>query len=110
PNRTRFTLTTSPILSPSRIPYPPPVRSDPHAPQRRARDRTRRRASSSGRGGPPPFTAVAARPVPVGARQEVRDGHLRHRADGLRDRKSTRLNSSHVKVSYAVFCSKKKWH
>src|SRR5690606_41146205 len=33
-------------------------------------------------------------------------------ADGhqpwLRDRKSTRLNSSHVKISYAVFCLKKK--
>src|SRR5436309_11665619 len=27
--------------------------------------------------------------------------------DGL-DRKSTRLNSSHVKISYAVFCLKKK--
>src|SRR5690606_41766786 len=26
----------------------------------------------------------------------------------LRDRKSTRLNSSHVKIAYAVFCSKKK--
>src|SRR5690606_8880653 len=25
---------------------------------------------------------------------------------GYRDRKSTRLNSSHVKISYAVFCSK----
>src|SRR5690606_41596924 len=24
--------------------------------------------------------------------------------DGQRDRKSTRLNSSHVKISYAVFC------
>src|SRR3989442_7806874 len=24
--------------------------------------------------------------------------------DGLRDRKSTRLNSSHVRISYAVFC------
>src|SRR5690606_40714874 len=31
-----------------------------------------------------------------------------HRADGLaEDRKSTRLNSSHVKISYAVFCLKK---
>src|SRR3989442_5822541 len=29
-----------------------------------------------------------------------------HRADG--DRKSTRLNSSHVRISYAVFCFKKK--
>src|SRR5699024_12610989 len=26
-----------------------------------------------------------------------------------RDRKSTRLNSSHVSISYAVFCSKKKY-
>src|SRR5690606_41691471 len=28
----------------------------------------------------------------------------------IRDRKSTRLNSSHVKISYAVFCLKKKIH
>src|SRR3989442_6253964 len=27
---------------------------------------------------------------------------------GARDRKSTRLNSSHVRISYAVFCLKKK--
>src|SRR5207302_9227000 len=29
-------------------------------------------------------------------------------AGGSEDRKSTRLNSSHVKISYAVFCLKKK--
>src|SRR5438477_8665758 len=29
-------------------------------------------------------------------------------ACGLRDRKSTRLNSSHMSISYAVFCLKKK--
>src|SRR3989442_9527031 len=28
--------------------------------------------------------------------------------DAFRDRKSTRLNSSHVRISYAVFCLKKK--
>src|SRR3712207_8697582 len=28
--------------------------------------------------------------------------------DGQRDRKSTRLNSSHANISYAVFCLKKK--
>src|SRR2546430_8254315 len=28
--------------------------------------------------------------------------------DGPRDRKSTRLNSSHSQISYAVFCLKKK--
>src|SRR2546427_6103970 len=34
------------------------------------------------------------------------DGHRVRR--GLRDRKSTRLNSSHSQISYAVFCLKKK--
>src|SRR3712207_6848464 len=29
---------------------------------------------------------------------------------GRRDRKSTRLNSSHANISYAVFCLKKKKH
>src|SRR5256885_11717383 len=31
-------------------------------------------------------------------------------AQGARDRKSTRLNSSHLVISYAVFCLKKKTH
>src|SRR6266576_2213968 len=35
-------------------------------------------------------------------------GRLRGRAAARRDRKSTRLNSSHVEISYAVFCLKKK--
>src|SRR5207249_6485805 len=36
-------------------------------------------------------------------------GFLRTRLDGsVEDRKSTRLNSSHVSISYAVFCLKKK--
>src|SRR5436305_9140705 len=35
------------------------------------------------------------------------DGHWYDLADGA-DRKSTRLNSSHVRISYAVFCLKKK--
>src|SRR5690606_41449726 len=52
---------------------------------------------------------------------DVAGGHavLRHRPHGVvavfgpynfpgQDRKSTRLNSSHVKISYAVFCLKKK--
>src|SRR3989442_10584428 len=30
------------------------------------------------------------------------------RRDARQDRKSTRLNSSHVRISYAVFCLKKK--
>src|SRR5204862_6249263 len=32
----------------------------------------------------------------------------RGHGDADRDRKSTRLNSSHVEISYAVFCLKKK--
>src|SRR2546430_13428911 len=32
------------------------------------------------------------------------------RGHGHRDRKSTRLNSSHSQISYAVFCLKKKKH
>src|SRR5690606_39580754 len=43
----------------------------------------------------------AARRVGDRARPEQRPGPPR-------DRKSTRLNSSHVKISYAVFCLKKK--
>src|SRR5690606_40929290 len=47
---------------------------------------------------------------PAGAlRQEglhLRTPQRRRRTQ--RDRKSTRLNSSHVKISYAVFCLKKK--
>src|SRR5690625_1701024 len=35
-------------------------------------------------------------------------GKLAERATELEDRKSTRLNSSHVAISYAVFCLKKK--
>src|SRR5256885_17159623 len=31
-----------------------------------------------------------------------------HEAQGRTDRKSTRLNSSHLVISYAVFCLKKK--
>src|SRR5690606_26668306 len=35
-------------------------------------------------------------------------GRRRPRLSAIPDRKSTRLNSSHVKISYAVFCLKKK--
>src|SRR5438067_7359810 len=43
--------------------------------------------------------AVAPRPEPPSEPGEERE-----------DRKSTRLNSSHVSISYAVFCLKKKNH
>src|SRR5207249_5825427 len=47
----------------------------------------------------------AARAAPRPASQRVRP--LLERL-ATRDRKSTRLNSSHVSISYAVFCLKKK--
>src|SRR3712207_7916355 len=40
-------------------------------------------------------------------RMQPGDGHAA-RLRGGRDRKSTRLNSSHANISYAVFCLKKK--
>src|SRR3712207_7179033 len=40
---------------------------------------------------------------------ELGHGHSgRDRAERVQDRKSTRLNSSHANISYAVFCLKKK--
>src|SRR3712207_7886243 len=62
-------------------------------------------------------------PVPLGATpalpgrgagaagRAVRGGRLRRLGGCLGgDRKSTRLNSSHANISYAVFCLKKKKH
>src|SRR5690349_23995794 len=50
---------------------------------------------------------------PAGPRALHRRGgraaaRARRRAREMEDRKSTRLNSSHVEISYAVFCLKKK--
>src|SRR5690606_40373062 len=68
--------------------HPPPrERQSPHdACPQHATERLQRRNN------PPP--------------DRVRPGAFRARH--MRDRKSTRLNSSHVKISYAVFCLKKK--
>src|SRR5215203_3630887 len=46
---------------------------------------------------------------PRGHRRRPAARHRRHaRGDHRGDRKSTRLNSSHANISYAVFCLKKK--
>src|SRR2546427_3128284 len=44
--------------------------------------------------------AAGAMPGPVSPMESIQRGHG--------DRKSTRLNSSHSQISYAVFCLKKK--
>src|SRR5690606_41236442 len=54
---------------------------------------------------PSPTRRPGAAPV-VGGDAPARAPRRRPR--GRADRKSTRLNSSHVKISYAVFCVKKK--
>src|SRR6266496_3267474 len=46
--------------------------------------------------------------VVTGSHQGQLGGRHRHLGPPQRDRKSTRLNSSHVEISYAVFCLKKK--
>src|SRR5256885_16489139 len=57
---------------------------------------------------------VARAAVDDGGRPQVRVTHLvrgpvrRRHGEAVRDRKSTRLNSSHLVISYAVFCLKKK--
>src|SRR3712207_8015252 len=42
------------------------------------------------------------------ARDRVDAPHAVHEPQPVADRKSTRLNSSHANISYAVFCLKKK--
>src|SRR5690606_41179153 len=64
----------------------------------------------------PPARSAPSEPILLGRRpvaeklqrlDEVAAGH-RRALIVTQDRKSTRLNSSHVKISYAVFCLKKK--
>src|SRR2546430_12710402 len=46
--------------------------------------------------------------VGVDAETDVIEAELVDESDVVGDRKSTRLNSSHSQISYAVFCLKKK--
>src|SRR5215469_9929827 len=67
----------------------------------------RRRPAAQG------FPAAQSFPAPPGFPAARERCVLVRRRPGLmccwrRDRKSTRLNSSHVEISYAVFCLKKK--
>src|SRR5690606_41760843 len=54
-----------------------------------------------------PHERLLAAQVRLGVAHRVGQVGLAHHRV-LEDRKSTRLNSSHVKISYAVFCLKKK--
>src|SRR5947209_13175139 len=52
--------------------------------------------------------ALPISPRPRQSRPQSRRASTRLRAECRADRKSTRLNSSHANISYAVFCLKKK--
>src|SRR5438876_707694 len=52
----------------------------------------------------PDTARLPVQSVPVAIRQKWESAAF----SGVRDRKSTRLNSSHPSISYAVFCLKKK--
>src|SRR5690625_5469145 len=55
-----------------------------------------------------PGSAVACADLPQQGADPAALGRLGQCQGVLQDRKSTRLNSSHVAISYAVFCLKKK--
>src|SRR5690606_39744473 len=46
--------------------------------------------------------------IAAGHKLRIRQEDVVLNGHAIEDRKSTRLNSSHVKISYAVFCLKKK--
>src|SRR3989475_8109840 len=53
--------------------------------------------------------SIVPRGMALGATYQLPvDDRTSYAEDYLRDRKSTRLNSSHSQISYAVFCLKKK--
>src|SRR5256885_7158371 len=54
-----------------------------------------------------PYTTLFRSPAPDGPEQREIEGVI-VLCLSWRDRKSTRLNSSHLVISYAVFCLKKK--
>src|SRR2546430_6155760 len=59
-----------------------------------------------------PYTTLFRSSQPLEANLILRlfrpEGERRHLGRQIQDRKSTRLNSSHSQISYAVFCLKKK--
>src|SRR5690554_7667601 len=59
------------------------------------------------KGSPSSFTSVSSGQACQKNDLKEKD-HCDQAALVLQDRKSTRLNSSHVRISYAVFCLKKK--
>src|SRR5699024_12393376 len=105
--RCNFLFIPSPLWSPHR-----PHRALPSFPTRRSSDLRNWVGAALSRKVrdnavelplPEPLTAIDTL-----LHEEIKDLRAEVRGVEARDRKSTRLNSSHVSISYAVFCLKKK--
>src|SRR5260221_1943552 len=57
-----------------------------------------------------PYTTLFRSKKPCGPLNRIRGRVSNIAQNAVQDRKSTRLNSSHLGISYAVFCLKKKKH
>src|SRR5699024_11305259 len=66
------------------------------------------RAGGTAHAGRTPCAGGPSRARPGARATRARAGASRRAGGAAGDRKSTRLNSSHVSISYAVFCLKKK--
>src|SRR5206468_12702711 len=108
-----------PLLFITHARHPPPLHSFPtrrssdlhllHAAAREAVGPSLwERAARGGRSWPEPWLRLLVRPAPASVVLGEQDGRRRSVPLGDEDRKSTRLNSSHDQISYAVFCLKKK--
>src|SRR5438034_8294546 len=98
-----FFFRVRPPPSSTLFPYTTLFRSSGSGAAGERRGRGRRGPAAGGEAG-------AARSCPGSPRGEPAGYPLGagSRPPGVRDRKSTRLNSSHTVISYAVFCLKKK--
>src|SRR5690606_41470051 len=98
------------LSSPPTSPHPPHL---PPSPTRRSSDLAGRRGTAAqqrlrrGQDGCPAAEQLQQHGVAT-LLARVRIGAVEQQPLDAGDRKSTRLNSSHVKISYAVFCLKKK--
>src|SRR5690554_7509463 len=95
----------TPHATPPLFPYTPLFRSEPEPVAGQPQRRPRLPAAA--------LTAPVGSQVPLARNAALRvkktwDPTGAVRAAAGRDRKSTRLNSSHVRSSYAVFCVEKK--
>src|SRR3712207_6925447 len=57
-----------------------------------------------------PYTTLFRSGFVEDPQRDLRAVHAAQREEADEDRKSTRLNSSHANISYAVFCLKKNKH